>query len=321
MGYEVNPGNIIGAYYVEEHLSKGGMAYVVLASSGNKKYALKITKVTRNAEQDEQNTIAIRKEIDFLKKLSHDRIVKVFRLKMNEKNKRMRRKKLYYASAKDIPGMPWYFAMEYLAGGTLNEYVNKCGPLTVAEATNITGNIGLALKYLHEEDIAHNDVKPENVMFRKRIRANYPYDPVLIDFGTAEGVNNFKNEAGSWFIMPPERIRGAKGMDPPEVTKRIDPIKADVWSLGILLYQALTKSLPFPSSFEKRLTSQILNDHPKPIASRNRTVPDELDEFVVNKCLAKKPENRPTVKEFLEFTYKYSGRGVLATSIKDNYYD
>lgn len=320
MGFEVTPGDIIGAYYVEKHLSKGGMAYVVLASSGKKEYALKITRVSRNSEQNEQNAIAIRKEVDFLKKLSHDRIVKVFQLKINKKNRRMMGKKLFYASAKDIPGAPWYFAMEYLAGGTLGEYVNKCGPLTVAEATNITGNIGLALRYLHEKDIAHNDIKPENVVFRKKIQKKQPYDPVLIDFGTAEGVNNFRNEAGTWFIMPPERIRGAKGIDPPEVTKLIDPAKADMWSLGILLYQALTKALPFPSSIERRLTSQILNDKPKPIASRNRSVPVELDEFVVNECLSKKPENRPTVREFLDFIYKYSGRGVLATSIKENYY-
>lgn len=320
MGFEAKEGDIVGAYYVKKHLSGGGMAYVVLASSEKRDYALKITRVGRSLEQNMQNTNLTKKEVDFLRKLSHERIVKVFPLKINTQNLKMRGKTVFYASALDIPGSPWYFAMEYLAGGTLDQYVRECGPLTVSEATNITGNIGLALAYLHDKGIVHNDVKPENVMFRKAIQKNQPYDPVLIDFGTAAGVTNFTDEAGTWFVMAPERIRGAKGIDPPEIASLIDPIKADVWSLGILLYQALTNSFPFPSSNQRRLTSQILNNTPKAISQQNRQVPVELSEFVIDECLAKKPEDRPTVREFLAFIYKYSGRGVLATSIKEKYY-
>ena len=322
MSFEVKPGDVIGAYYVKKYLNKGGTAYVVLAQSDKKEYALKITTVSRNLEQNEENANSVRKEVDALRGLSYERIVKIFPLEFHAENQRMKRKKIFYASAQKKPGAPWYFAMEYLAGGTLDEYVNKCGPLSVSEATNITGKIGLSLTYLHKKGIAHNDVKPENIMFRKKIQKEQTYDPVLIDFGSVEGINNFGNETGSWFVMSPERIRGAKGMDPPEVAKHINPIKADVWSLGILLYQTLTKSLPFTSSNEKRLTSQILNNKPRSISSHNREkeIPAELDEFVVNDCLAKKPENRPTMDEFLKFTYQYSGPGVLATSIKGNYY-
>ena len=155
----------------------------------------------------------------------------------------------------------------------------------------------------------------------KKIQKNQPYDPVLIDFGTAAGVNKFRDEAGTWCFMSPERIRGAKGLDPPEKASLINPVKADVWSLGILLYQALTNSLPFPSSNQRRLTSQILNNIPKAISRRNRQVPVKLEDFIIQDCLAKKPEDRPTVREFLAFIFEYSGRRVLATSIKDDYYD
>lgn len=321
MAFEVKSGDVIGAYYIRKSLSNGGMAYVVLASSGEKEYALKITKVDGNKEKNEQNAYATRKEVDFLRKLSHERLVKVFQLKIDKENTRMNGKKVFYAKAQNIAGSPWYFAMEYLAGGTLERYVRECGPLTVPEATNITGNIGLALGYLHGQGIVHNDIKPENVMFRKKIQKNESYDPVLIDFGTAAGIKNFKDEAGTWYIMAPERIRGAKGMVPPEQASLLDPVKADVWSLGILLYQALTKSLPFPSSNERRLTSQILNDIPEKISQQNQQVPAKLDNFIIDECLAKRPEERPTVREFLSFIYEYSGRGVLATSIKDNYYE
>lgn len=320
MSFEAKQGDIIGAYQVKKHLNNGGMAYVVLASSRKKEYALKVTRVSRSAEQSEQNTSSTKKEVDCLQKLSHERIVKVFQLKVNEENVRMKGKKIFYASAQKMPGAPWYFAMEYLAGGTLDQYVRQCGPLTIAEATNITVNISLALEYLHNKGITHNDVKPENVMFRKRIQQNQPFDPVLIDFGTAAGVNKFRDESGTWYIMAPERIRGAKGIDPPEKASLINPVKSDVWSLGILLYQALTNALPFPSSNQRRLTSQILNDTPKAISQRNPLVPVDLDEFIIRDCLAKEPKDRPTVLEFLKFISKYSERGVPATSIKDNYY-
>ena len=321
MAFEAKKGDVVGAYYIQKKLSNGGMAYVVLASSRQKEYALKMTKVSSDQEKSEQNAISTRKEVEFLRKLTHDRIVKVFQLNVDAENPRMKEKKIFYARAKDIAGSPWYFAMEYLAGGTLGQYVRKCGPLTVEEATNITGNIGLALAYLHEKGIVHNDVKPENVMFRKKIVKNLSYDPVLIDFGTAAGVKNFRDEAGTWYIISHERIRSAKGIDPPEKISQLDPVKSDVWSLGILLYQALTKKLPFPSSNEKRLTSQILNDIPQEILLCNGAVPKKLNNFIIESCLAKNPKDRPTVREFLTFIYEYSGRGVLATSVKDNYYE
>lgn len=319
MASDVKSGDIIGPYSIKKRLSNGGMAYVVLASSKGKDYALKITKVSTSDEKNEQNESATRKEVEYLRKLKHDRLVKVYQLQTD--NIRVQGKKVFYARAKEVEGQPWYFAMEYLAGGTLEEYVQACGPLTVKEATYIVGSIGLALAYLHSKKIVHNDIKPENVMFRRKIRKQESYDPVLIDFGTAAGVKNFIDEAGSWFIMSPERVRGAKGMDPPEKVSRIDPIKSDIWSLGILLYQALTKSLPFPSSNERRLTSQILNDIPNNILKTNKQVPIKLNDFIIDSCLAKNPEDRPTIQEFQSFVYTYSGRGVLATSVKENYYE
>ena len=318
---EAQKGDIIDTYQVKASLNRGGMAYVVLASSEEQDVALKITRVTGNKDQDEQNNQATRKEAHLLVSLHHDRIVKVFPVRQNVKMFKAKGSKIFYARATELPGSPWYFAMEYLAGGTLDNYVKNCGPLTVREATNIVGNIGLGLGYLHEKGIAHNDVKPENIVFRTRISKGKPYDPVLIDFGTAAGVKRFMDEAGSWYVMSPERIRVATGRDAPEFTLKIDPVKADIWSLGILLYLSLTNNLPFASSIQRKLTSQILNDVPAPLSRWNTNVPAQLDQFIVGRCLSKRPDDRPTIKEFLSFIYDFSGRGVPAESIKDGYYD
>lgn len=320
MDLEAKSGDLIGSYQVKGSLNRGGMAYVVLAHSRGLEYALKITRVGGNAEQDQQNNIATRKEAHLLSSLSHDRIVKVFPLDQASHFMRPKKNKVFYAKAIELSNSPWYFAMEYLAGDTLDNYVKRCGPLTVPEATNIVGNIGLGLGHLHEKNIAHNDVKPENIVFRKRIIKGEPYDPVLIDFGTAAGVKKFVDEAGSWYVMSPERVRVATGREAPELASQINPVKADMWSLGILIYQSLTNSLPFPSSNQRKLTSQILNDVPESIKKKNNAVPKDLDDFIVGSCLSKRPEERPTIREFLEFIYQYSGRGVPAESIKDGYY-
>lgn len=320
LSLEAKAGDVIGPYEIKSVLNRGGMAYVVLATSAGTEYALKITRVGGGREQNQQNNIATRKEAHLLSQLRHDRIVKVYPLENGHKSVRSKPNKVFYAKATEIVGTPWYFTMEHLSGGTLDTYVKKCGPLNIAEATNIVGNIGLGLAYLHQLHIAHNDIKPENVVFRNKIRKGQPYDPVLIDFGTAAGVKKFVDEAGSWYVMSPERVRVATGRDAPELATQINPVKADIWSMGILLYQSLTNSLPFPSSDQRKLTSQILNDVPEPIIKKNKMVPHELDVFVIDACLSKRPDDRPTIREFLDFIYQYSGRGVPAESIKDGYY-
>lgn len=315
---DIKPGMQIGKYVVKKPIQQGGMAHVVWVKvNENDDYALKITRITGKSDIDSQNNVATRKEAYLLGSLYHERIVRIYPLMLDSHSAD---KKIYYASAKDLHGSPWFFAMEYLSGGSLSDYLTHCGPLMVDEATNIVGNVGLALNYLHHKGIAHLDIKPENVVFRRKIVKGQAYDPVLVDFGTAAGVKKFTDEAGSWYVMSPERVRGATGRAAPELSEKINPLKADIWSMGILLYQSLANSLPFAASDQRRLTSQILNDVPEPITKKNKNIPEELDRFITNECLAKKPEDRPTIKEFLSTIYVYSGRGVLATSIEDGYY-
>ena len=317
----------IGVYSIDKYISKGGMAHVVLASSEGKRYALKIARTDYNSDKNKANKNSLKKEVEVLRKIEHPRVVKVYPLHSDFIKQRQSDQPIFYSRTRDSVDAPWYFVMEYLAGGTLDKYINKCGPLTMLEAVNIIGNISIALEHLLKKEIVHNDIKAENIMFREKIQKGKPYNIVLIDFGTAEGKSNFKNRAGSWFCMSPERVRIAKKMVSPEEIKYVDPEKSELWSLGILFYQMLTKSLPFSSSLpfldkkHELLIRKILNSQPKSISSYKNTIPLELDEYIVHKCLAKEPENRPTIKEFLEFIKKYRGQKISAISIKDNYYD
>jgi len=314
----ISVGSIINQQYtVLKPINSGGMASVLLVQSlsfPKKRYALKIARVRSKDGEEHPNNVAIRKEANLLRRMEHARIVKVFPIGQIPG----KTAKIYSARAINLPGDPWYFIMEYLAGGDLDRYVKCCGPLLVEEAVSIVLNVGLGLLYMHEaHHLAHNDIKPENIVFRTQIRKGEPYDTVLVDFGTAAGVRKFQDEAGSWYVMSPERIRGAKGLDPPEKTLLIDPRRSDIWSLGIVLYYALSKRLPFDSLSKRRLTSQILHTRPQPLGGG---VPRPLERFIVEDCLAKQPQDRPTIRECLTFLRDYTHRLVPATSIKDGYY-
>jgi len=307
---DLKKGQRIGNFTFDSDLNRGGMAWVLRVSgSSGHVYALKMSQVGISGERDEYNKVAIRNEAEFLSTLHHQRIVRVYPISREYRGKRINE---YYAKAHEIPGEPWYFVMEHLSGGTMTAHVKKYGPLTVPEATNIVGNVCLGLYHLYNiKRIAHNDLKPENVLFRSPVRKGKPFDPVLIDFGTAAGTKNYREEAGTLYVMSPERIRVARGLNAPETASTIDPTKAEVWAIGILLYFAMTKQPPFNSHNSRTLTSQILNDHPELIRKKSPKIPEDLEGFILNGCLAKNPADRPDILEILNYLKPY-GSGEVA---------
>ena len=300
-------GDQIGCYTVDKCINKGGMAWVLKVHIRvGKYYALKVSRCGVGKDQDDFNRIAIRDEAKLLSELSHKRIVRVYPVQRQETDKV--REAVYYARLGDY----WYFIMEHLSGDNLAHYIKTCGPLSVEEATNIAGNVALGLFHLHSKNLVHMDVKAENVVFRSPVIKGEVFDPVLIDFGTAAGVIQFSDEAGSPYVMSPERLMAARGVAAPETNQFMNPQKTEVWSIGVLLYQALTNHYPFPANDMRRLTSQIINDRPEPISKSNAEVPAALEQFILEGCLNKNPDHRPTMHEILIFLKPYGSGSVVA---------
>ncbi len=322
---EVILGAIIGPFTIVEALpaGHGGMARVFIAtvsasaalraaganpasqlSAGNvdalpEKVALKIARVITPGESTASEQAfyfeALNNEVETLKRLRHPNIVRLYPIP------RGLPRNPYAARATELDGNPWFCAMEYLGGGSLDARIKALGALPLAEAMEIAYQVGLALDHVHAKGMAHLDVKPENVLFRwplgiGREAPLHRIQPVLIDFGIAAKTQKTGAQAGSLAFMPPERVRVMRGEVAPEHFG--DQSKVDVYGLGVLLYRMLTGKLPYEGLPREELTDAILNTRPRPPREMNANVPAKVDEIVMD-ALEKEPARRPRVEELI----------------------
>jgi serine/threonine protein kinase len=174
-------------------------------SKNELKFAVKCINLSR-MKSDEK---LLKRELSIIKKIRHDHIVDLYEI---------------YKSQEFI-----YITMELCSGGSLKERVNNDGPLSSEKVKTLACDLLKTLDYLHSMNICHRDLKPENILFTENGKVK------LADFGFArlmEGTNKF-TLVGTPYYLSPEVISGDYNT------------KCDVWSLGVALYFALTRRLPF----------------------------------------------------------------------------
>ena len=310
-------------YHLQEKIAAGGFAQVYRAidqKNGNS-VALKVGLV----HTDPGYAKSIIEEARILSRTNHPNIVKILPLSRLEQQPQSLsrptpqsqdppplKSDVFCARAVEMSGQPYFFVMEYLTGGTLELYLKQVTKLTIPEATAIALEIARGLRHLHRLGFAHNDLKLENVVFRQELVLGKATNPVLVDFGIATRVR-VQIEAGSLYVMSPEQLKMARMLIPPEMGNLNDPTKVDIWGIGVLLYRMLSGSLPFEGRNEKSLTERILNSQPQPLIGRAMGINHELDDFIVNGCLAKNPAQRPTMVELGKLLSRY-GEGAVVTT-------
>jgi tetratricopeptide (TPR) repeat protein/predicted Ser/Thr protein kinase len=181
---------------------------------------------------------------------------------------------LDYGSDRDIR----YLVMEYVEGRDLRRVLDEEGPLPWQQALDITCQIALALQYAFQQGIVHRDIKPANVMLR-------PDGTVrVLDFGIARARTSptltHSGFVGSPFYVAPEQAMG----------QRVD-IRADLYSLGVVLYEMLTGDRPFESDTPWVVINHHIATPPPPLENARPDLPVSLARLV-RRALAKRPADR-----------------------------
>src|SRR5262245_31341569 len=171
-----------------------------------------------------------------------------------------------------------FIAMALYKGETLRERLER-GALPLDEAIEIAGQIAAGLARAHEQGIVHRDVKPANVILTADGQVK------LLDFGVAKLADQSRlTRAGmamgtTAYISPEQFFGEAAGPS------------ADIWSLGVMLYQLVTGRLPFEAAAEKEMARAIVEQEPRPLAALRAGLPPALQR-IVTRALAKRPADR-----------------------------
>src|SRR5688500_4348839 len=172
----------------------------------------------------------------------------------------------------------YYIAMEYLDGRSLKELIVGRGPAPVHVAIDYARKILDALRFSHRNGIVHRDIKPHNVIVDAEGRVK------VTDFGIARAGTSQMTEVGSIIgtaqYLSPEQARGA----PVDQT-------SDLYSVGIVLYELLTGTVPFSGDSPVEIAMKHISAVPEPPSMLRAEVPSDLDKIVL-RALAKTPEQR-----------------------------
>jgi len=264
-------------YNQPEFLGKGSYSSVFKVHSLQYKKSF-VVKVIKYKKCDEgMNDMKYMREVNALSCLNHPGIINFYD-RFNDENL-------------------MFMVLEYCPNGTLAKQIKTGktynGPFFLKLARDLT----LAMSHCHHRSVFHRDIKPDNILIDKFNR------PRLADFGLShQGCQNDKNRViGTLAFMPPELF----GNSP-----IIDLAKADVWSLGVTLYNALTGSLPWFAGDDKAIEAQIKEC----IIS----FPQESDKFCVDLVKAMmnpNPITRPTLLEILDLISSHEGKKIEASRL------
>ena len=246
-------------YEILEHVGTGGMASVYKAQDRllNRFVAVKVLK--ESLKSDEEIVDKFSAEAKAAAGLSHNNIVSIYDVGL-------------------IDGLS-FIIMEYVDGETLKEYINKNKPLKWQTACEITIQIADALGVAHSNGIIHRDIKPHNIIITKDGVAK------VADFGIARAVSSDTVVAGgsvmgSVYYISPEQARGGFVEN-----------SSDLYSLGVVLYEMLTGSLPFDGDNPVSIALKKLEEEPMSPKVINLDIPQSLD-AVVMKAISKEQHTR-----------------------------
>jgi len=251
--------DLAGRYEIISRVGGGGMALVYKAQDLllNRKVAIKVLR--QQFVNDDEFIRRFRREAQSAAALSHPNVVSIYDVGQEDDTH--------------------YIVMEYIEGRNLNELITESAPLQVDQAVNIAYQIADALDHAHANHIIHRDIKPHNILIGSNGRIK------VTDFGIARAVTSSTithtgSVVGSVHYFSPEH---AKGINTGE--------KSDLYSLGIVLYQMLTNSLPFHGESPISIALKHLQDDFADPKTINPYIPQSVENIIL-RSMRKNPSER-----------------------------
>jgi len=257
-------GDHFGDYIVERLLGKGGMGavYLVRAPDGSH-FAVKVM-FSGRMSHDLRRRFA--REAEFSMKIHHKNLISV------------------YDVGEDPETGLCYIIMDYMSGGTLSDRIRDLGKMPVGEAVQVIMQIAAALDVAHRNGLVHRDVKPDNIMFAA------DGTPKLADLGVAKIDDDRRTMVtltgmiiGTPAYMSPEQLMDSHKID----------ARADIYSLGVVLYEMLAGRRPNSGSTAVELLAKAIKGEPLPDIRKICPEVSAAIAYVLSLMCAPKPEERP----------------------------
>lgn len=246
-------------YEIVKNIGEGGMANVYLANDTilDRKVAIKVLR--GDLSSDDKFIRRFEREALSVSNLSHPNIVEVYDVGEEEGNH--------------------YIVMEYIEGKTLKQLLKKRETLTLTEVIDIMTQLTDGISHAHESYIIHRDIKPQNIMIEDDGRIK------ITDFGIAMALNatqltQTNSVMGSVHYLPPEQASGKSAT-----------VKSDIYSLGIMMYELLTGSVPFKGDNAVEIALKHMKDKIPSIRKQDPSIPQSVENIII-KATAKNPRNR-----------------------------
>ncbi|MCP4356588.1 MAG: serine/threonine protein kinase [Chloroflexi bacterium] len=247
-----------GRYEIQRELGRGGMASVYLAYDPRFRREVALKVLPSQFTHDPMFRARFEREAQTIAALEHPAIVPVHDFGEDH-------------------GQP-YIVMRYMSGGSLVDWLAK-GPIPLEQATVILARVAGALDRAHKQGVIHRDLKPGNILFDQ-------YDDAfLADFGIAKIVEATAALTGSGMVgtpayMSPEQVKG----------EQIDG-RADIYTLGVILYEMLVGAQPYEATTPYGLMFKHVHEPVPHLLDKMDTLPPSLD-MTISKAMAKKVDHR-----------------------------
>ena len=248
-----------GRYQVLKEIGRGGMGIVFQAYDKELKEQVAIKILSPLLSNDGDALERLKREVSAARRITHSNVIRIHDIA-------------------EVNGLH-YVSMEFFGGTNLKEYIKQAGHLSIMEAFNLASQICDGLQAAHAQGVIHRDLKSQNIIIGPTNQIK------IIDFGLAytqqmAGMTATGLIMGTPEYMAPEQVSG----------KKVDE-RADVYSLGIILYELFTGRVPFTGQSAISVGFQQMKDPPPRPSSVNPQIPSEVEQVIL-KALQKDPMHR-----------------------------